>query len=508
MPSTRNGKGRLECCEDIQELVSDVLNIRSFLTLEEESRIHRRFRGSSWHPNYQVLWSGMYREQAQSWADGRSMQTLTTAMGALMDPRVPSCPKNGKSDKAWSKYIHGASAVFAWHIAVEDVVTVLCPPPLQRFHPSGLSHYQAVEEPILRAAIANGSSLRIELVHPLVKGAEDFRYEMWPVDKVERWIEAFETAICHKCVWRMVKGDSPQIATKKAAQIQSALAKATAKATEQIKITTAVRTGCQPVSAKKSKKKKKKTKSQMASPRCETPVSITSTSSSATQSKSAPHNASSPVGPEKKPAAKTARSLYETSSPQVEKAMKEARKQAIAAAMKDREDPRSNQPHRAAKSKKTPRNASPPAGQKKNGPTAKTTLLLEGTILHGKAKKKAKNEAQKAQKAAAKQGQELTSQQALRAATSKTTQSTKVTRDTSKAAGTPDKVGRKRKTKTSQKRPSKEERQALRAAVAEYGNQLASSTCIVQSKETQRDPSQSKQDILQRDVVYETWLDY
>lgn len=163
--------------------------------------------------------------------------------------------KERKSSKAWSRYIHGASAVFAWHIAMEDVVAVLCPPLPQRFHPSGLSYYQTIEEPILRAAIADGASLRIKLVHPQVNGAEDFWYDMWPVDEVETWIEVFGATTCRKCVWRMVKGDSTPLAA------QLAPAKATSKATENIDIVTLPRAGCQSVSAKKSKKKKRKKKS-------------------------------------------------------------------------------------------------------------------------------------------------------------------------------------------------------------------------------------------------------
>ncbi|OJJ29603.1 hypothetical protein ASPWEDRAFT_81537, partial [Aspergillus wentii DTO 134E9] len=67
--------------------------------------------------------------------------------------------------------IKGASALFAWHICEGEEVTVLTPPPPCRFHPSGFTSYQVIEEPILKGA------------HPDVKGAEDFRYQIWPVDK-------------------------------------------------------------------------------------------------------------------------------------------------------------------------------------------------------------------------------------------------------------------------------------------------------------------------------------
>lgn len=78
----------------------------------------------------------MLREEAQSWADRHGMQTLTTAMGSLMNLEVTVRAKSKKSSEAWSKYVRGASAVFAWHISQGERVTMLTPPPPQRFHPS------------------------------------------------------------------------------------------------------------------------------------------------------------------------------------------------------------------------------------------------------------------------------------------------------------------------------------------------------------------------------------
>lgn len=382
-PSTRKGKGQMECCEDIQDLVSEVLDIRSLLTLEEESDIHHQFRSCSWIPGHQVLWSGMLRERAQAWADERGMQTLTTAMGPLMDPRVPLCPWNRKSNKAWSKYIHGASAAFAWHIAKEDVVTVLCPPPPQRFHPSGRSFYQIIEEPILRSAIADGASLRIELVHPQVNGAEDMWYEMLPVDEVETWIESFGATTCYKCAWRMVKGDPP----RKHTNVRPVPAKPTAKAAGRIGITTPARAECQSTPANIPKKKRKKKKqSQKSQPICGTSVTIASASSQKTQSKSMPLNTPSAVS------------------------------------------------------------------QKKTIPTAKTAVPLKKTIPPENATKKTKN---KAQKAAMKQKQEHIWSPAQKAATSKKTQNTIVTKASPKKTGKPRKGGSKPKTKAANSKGSK-----------------------------------------------------
>lgn len=196
---------QLNACDTIQDSVSNILNIREYLQPNEETAIHLQFESTSWKPNCQVLWSGLLREQAQTWADAHNMQTLTTAMGPLMDSRTPQCPQSQKSCKGWKKYIHGASAVFAWHIARCDVVTVLSPPPPQRFHPSGQTYFQTIEERILQEAIDDGAALRIELIHPLVEGAQEFRYQYLPHDEKSKFTATFGATPCRKYVWRPVK---------------------------------------------------------------------------------------------------------------------------------------------------------------------------------------------------------------------------------------------------------------------------------------------------------------
>jgi hypothetical protein len=46
---------------------------------------NRHIRTAPEPPVFSVLWSGILRDEAQRWADGHEMQTLTTAMGPLMD---------------------------------------------------------------------------------------------------------------------------------------------------------------------------------------------------------------------------------------------------------------------------------------------------------------------------------------------------------------------------------------------------------------------------------------
>ncbi|OAL42698.1 hypothetical protein IQ07DRAFT_471320, partial [Pyrenochaeta sp. DS3sAY3a] len=156
--------------------------IRPYLTLAEEIQIYEQFHGKRWKPNGQVLWSGLSREEAQRWADEHGMQTLTTAMGPLLDSSSPMYARHGKSTKAWKKYIKGASAMFAWTITERERVLVLSPPPPERFHPSGQTTFQRIEEPIIKGAIRGHAVLRIDIIHPIVKGAEDFSYQLWPID--------------------------------------------------------------------------------------------------------------------------------------------------------------------------------------------------------------------------------------------------------------------------------------------------------------------------------------
>jgi hypothetical protein len=101
--------------------------LRQFMTSEEELQIHRQFQGKQWRPNRQVLWTGIDREIGQKWTNAHDMQTLTNAL----------CVRVRKSKDAWSKYVKGASALFACYIAGNKRVVVLSPPPPERFHPSG-----------------------------------------------------------------------------------------------------------------------------------------------------------------------------------------------------------------------------------------------------------------------------------------------------------------------------------------------------------------------------------
>jgi hypothetical protein len=101
--------------------------------------------------------------------------------------------------------MHGASVIFAWFISQGDLVTVVSQPPPQRFHPSGLTYYQTVEEPIIKGRFCNKPVGKIVVIHPTVGGkAEDFPYELWPCDELFLWTTNFVTPK-HVTHWRAVK---------------------------------------------------------------------------------------------------------------------------------------------------------------------------------------------------------------------------------------------------------------------------------------------------------------
>ncbi|EXK77805.1 hypothetical protein FOQG_17509 [Fusarium oxysporum f. sp. raphani 54005] len=196
----------------------------------------------------------MLREYAQKWADRRDFQTLTTALGPLLDPSRPECPHIRKPSAGWAGYIHGASVIFGWYISQGDLVTVLSQPPPQRFHPSGLTYYQTVEEPIIKGRLGNKAVGRIVVIHPTVGGkAEDFQYGMWPHDELSLWTTKFGIPQI-VIYWRAVKGEKDQ------RRMQALKTPIESKTAPKAKATTENTERSQPKTLRKSKKKRKKKK--------------------------------------------------------------------------------------------------------------------------------------------------------------------------------------------------------------------------------------------------------
>ncbi|TLD29341.1 hypothetical protein PspLS_03211 [Pyricularia sp. CBS 133598] len=161
------------------QLIMDLL--LQLMTTDELVGVAAQFK-NIWIPNKQLLWTGLHREAAQNFANKHGLQTLTTAMGPLMDKNDPRCLYANKSNTAWSEYIKGASALFAYYISKGNTVVVLSPPPPDRFHPSGCTNFQLIEKPILEGKFGNKAVGRIIISHPTVQGAEELGYQLWPND--------------------------------------------------------------------------------------------------------------------------------------------------------------------------------------------------------------------------------------------------------------------------------------------------------------------------------------
>ncbi|RFU73355.1 btb poz domain-containing [Trichoderma arundinaceum] len=144
--------------------------------------------GTVWMRN----WFQKHDEKATS-IDDLCQVLIFAYHEALMSPLnkdwytlTEPCYKAAKAVGSYLNSLHKAfllraSAVFAWYISGGEVVTVLSQPPPQRFHLSGRTHYQKIEEPIIMWKMGNRPVKQIVVVHPTITGPGDFTYQMWPV---------------------------------------------------------------------------------------------------------------------------------------------------------------------------------------------------------------------------------------------------------------------------------------------------------------------------------------
>ncbi|OHE98326.1 hypothetical protein CORC01_06322 [Colletotrichum orchidophilum] len=197
-PEGTNSQQTISC----QALIHTVCP--QYLKAGEAEQIMKQFDSCPWLEDKQVLWSDVRRKQAQDWADHRGLQTLTTVMGPLMVSSNPQCLRKSKSSSAWSDYMKGASLIFAWRISKGSRTTVLTPPPPERFHPDGLTNYQDIEEPVLKGRLGTPTFCRIFLVHPTVQAAQDYRYQVWPVDCTDLWLTTFGNNAISMHTWRTI----------------------------------------------------------------------------------------------------------------------------------------------------------------------------------------------------------------------------------------------------------------------------------------------------------------
>jgi hypothetical protein len=158
-------------------------NDLEYLTREEAEQIIARFMEIPRSYDRLVFWTGVPREWVQQWADEHGMLTLTSAMGPLMDRKDPRCLRRYKELEEWSKYIKGASVIFARYACRRGIVRVLTLPPSWAGFIRPESTYRNIEEPVLKGRSGYCCAVQINTVH-LLTTLEELEYQTWPKNHI------------------------------------------------------------------------------------------------------------------------------------------------------------------------------------------------------------------------------------------------------------------------------------------------------------------------------------
>lgn len=169
-------------------------NDLEYLIQEEAEQIIARFMEIPRSHDRLVFWTGVSREWIQQWADEHGMLTLTSAMGPLMDRKHTRCLRRYKELEEWSKYIKGASRIFARYACKRGIVRVLTLPPSLADLIRPESTYRNIEEPLLKGRLGCCRAVQINTVH-LLTTLEELEYQSWPQDHIPEKLRCRGTAI-------------------------------------------------------------------------------------------------------------------------------------------------------------------------------------------------------------------------------------------------------------------------------------------------------------------------
>jgi hypothetical protein len=167
------------------ELLSVSSNDLEYLTPEEAEQIIDRFKKIPQSYDRLLFWTGIPREWAQQWADDHGMLTLTSAMGPLMDGTDQRCLRRDKKLEEWSKYVKGASGIFARYACRRGIVRVLTLPPFWAEFIRPESTYRTIEEPVLKGTLGCCCAVQINTVHLLATLGE-LEYQTWPESQIPK----------------------------------------------------------------------------------------------------------------------------------------------------------------------------------------------------------------------------------------------------------------------------------------------------------------------------------
>lgn len=174
-------------------------NPLDYLSPEELAHLDKRLDHNLRDATCLVFWTGLSPELAQHWAAQHGLQTLVIAMGPLYSDRGISGARYGKSSKAWSKYMKGASGRFAEYACRGRRAIVVTKPPPNVYSTRKWSNYRHLEEPILRGAFGGSGASQVDYVHPTIKEAATFQYQVWPLDRSSAWYTFFGMYLSHGC---------------------------------------------------------------------------------------------------------------------------------------------------------------------------------------------------------------------------------------------------------------------------------------------------------------------
>jgi hypothetical protein len=165
------------------EILTVSSNDLQYLTLEEAEQIIDQFEKVPHSSDRLLFWTGLPRDWVRQWADDHGMLTLTSAMGPLMNNADQRCLRRVKNREAWSKYVKGASRIFARYACRRGIVRVLTLPPSWAEFLRPESSYRTIEEPVLKGTSGYHCAVQINTVH-LLAPLEELEYQTWPENRI------------------------------------------------------------------------------------------------------------------------------------------------------------------------------------------------------------------------------------------------------------------------------------------------------------------------------------
>ena len=126
------------------------MDLSKYLYQNEVTQLNQAFEISLQYDSALVFWTGISPDLAKNWARLNDLKTLTIAIGSLYTDNSKESLRSQKSTKSWSKYMKGASWVFAQQACYNRHAIVLTNAPPNVYSTREHSNYREIEEPILK----------------------------------------------------------------------------------------------------------------------------------------------------------------------------------------------------------------------------------------------------------------------------------------------------------------------------------------------------------------------